>query len=147
MTALAANTERINYGSDIPCGTWKAAATQVFFEGSMILVKSDGYAYVGVAYAGSSSGFVLGYAVAALDTTGVASGALDVIFKPGTHGDFANSATSDLIAEDDRGKTCYLVDDGTVALTDNSGARTAAGKIYDLADDGSGVVVQFEVIR
>ncbi len=145
--ALAANTGRTNYGSDVPCGTWKAAATQVFYEGSMILVKSDGYAYVGVAYAAASAGFVLGYAMYALDTTGIASGAADVVYKPGTHGNFTNSAAADAIAEDDKGKTCYLVDDDVVALTDNSAARTAAGKILDLADDGTGVVVQFEVIR
>lgn len=147
MAALSADVSRVNYGSEIPCGTWKAAATQVFCQGSMILVKSDGYAYVGVAYAGSSSGFVLGIAQYALDTTGLASGAVDVVFKPGTHGNFDNSTSTDAIAEDDRGKTCYLQDDNTVALTDNSGARTAAGKIYDLADDGASVVVQFEVIR
>lgn len=147
MTALAADKGRTNYGSDIPCGTWKAAATQVFYQGSTILVKADGYAYVGVAYAAASLGFVLGIAQYPLDTTGLASGAADVVFKPGTHGDFDNSAASDAIAEDDRGKTCYLQDDNTVALTDNSGARTACGKIYDLADDGASVVVQFEVIR
>lgn len=143
--ALASDVSRVNYGSCLPQDTWLAAPTQVFFQGSIILVKADGLAYVGGAYAASSAGFVLGVASFPLDSTG--SSTSSVIVQPGTFGNFTNSASADAIAEDDRGKVCYLVDDDTVALTDNGGARTVAGRIHSLADDLTSVVVQFEVLR
>jgi hypothetical protein len=53
---------------------------------------------------------------------------------------FGNSAAADLIAKADIGATCYMVDDQTVAKTDNSAARKAAGKIIDV--DANGVWVE-----
>lgn len=53
---------------------------------------------------------------------------------------FANSAAADLIAKADIGATCYVVDNQTVAKTDNSAARKAAGKIIDV--DAGGVWVE-----
>jgi len=142
--ALAANAGRINYGRKIPFTTWDAAATQVFYQGAIVIVKTDGFAYVGVTGTGHK---VIGVCACELDTTGLADGAKSVIIEPGTWGDFTNSATTDAIATDDRGKTCYVVDDDTVALTDGGSTRSAAGTIFDVADDGTSVVVQFEVIR
>lgn len=55
---------------------------------------------------------------------------------------YANSAAADLIAEDDIGKDCYIVDDQTVALTSNSSARSRAGKVHSIDTDG-GVFVAF----
>jgi hypothetical protein len=148
MAALTQDAGRVNYGSIIPPQTWMAAINQVFYQGSLVLVKADGFAYVGVAYATASAGFVVGVAAFALDTTADSTdGDSSVIVQPGIHGDFDNSAAADEIAEDDRGKVCYLVNDNTVALTDDTGARTAAGRIHNIADDGTSVVVQFEVIR
>lgn len=54
---------------------------------------------------------------------------------------YGNSAAGDLIAKKDIGKPCYVIDDQTVALTDNSGARPAAGLIFDV--DANGVWVRF----
>jgi hypothetical protein len=53
---------------------------------------------------------------------------------------FANSAAADLIAKSDIGATCYIADDQTVAKTDNSAARKAAGKVIDV--DAGGVWVE-----
>lgn len=53
---------------------------------------------------------------------------------------FKNSASGDLIAAGDIGNTCYVVDNETVAKTDNSAARKAAGKIVDV--DANGVWVE-----
>ena len=47
-----------------------------------------------------------------------------------------NSSSADLIEGDDIGKTAYIVDDETVALTDGSSSRSAAGTIYDVDDLG-----------
>lgn len=53
---------------------------------------------------------------------------------------FANSGGGDAIAKAQIGDTCYLVDDQTVAKTDDTGARSAAGKIVDV--DSAGVWVR-----
>lgn len=145
MAALNQDVGRCNYGSNTPQSTWLAAATQVFYKGSIVIKKADGFAYVGVAY-NNADGQCLGVAAYALDTTGLLDGATNVILDPGTWGEFDNSAIA-VIAEDDRGKLCYVENDGTVSLTDQSTTLTIAGRVYDIADDGTTVVVQFEVIR
>lgn len=48
----------------------------------------------------------------------------------------ANSASADAITAAHIGLSCYVVDDQTVALTDNGGARPRAGKIVDVTTDG-----------
>ncbi len=55
---------------------------------------------------------------------------------------YSNSASADLIAADDIGKACYIVDDQTVALTDGTGTRSRAG-IIDGVDADGGVWVSF----
>lgn len=55
---------------------------------------------------------------------------------------YGNSSAADLIAADDIGKDCFIVDDQTVALTSNSSARSRAGKVHSVDTDG-GVYVAF----
>lgn len=140
--ALAASTSRNNITNNalLP---WKAAATQVFFAGGIIGVHTDGYAYVGTTATGL---IIIGVCAFDLDTTGIADGVKDVLYTSGIIGAFENSASADLIAEDDKGKRCYLVDDETVALTNGGSTRTDAGMIFDVDGDGR-VTVQFETVR
>jgi hypothetical protein len=49
---------------------------------------------------------------------------------------FFNSGGADTIAQVDVPKDCFLVDDQTVAKTDGGGARSRAGKIVAIRDDG-----------
>lgn len=53
---------------------------------------------------------------------------------------FGNSAAADAITKAEIGDTCYIVDDQTVAKTDGTGTRSAAGKIVDV--DSAGVWVR-----
>lgn len=53
---------------------------------------------------------------------------------------FDNSTSTDLIAATEIGKTVYLIDDHTVAKTDGSAARSAAGTCFDV--DAQGVWVK-----
>lgn len=53
---------------------------------------------------------------------------------------WANSASGDLITAADIGSTCYVVDDQTVAKTNGTNTRSAAGTIEDV--DGLGVWVR-----
>jgi hypothetical protein len=55
---------------------------------------------------------------------------------------FNNSADGDAIAIDDINKPCYVVDDQTVALTDDTGARPVAGRVAFV--DAKGVYVDFK---
>ncbi len=144
MGALTAPAPRTNYGTVIPPGTWAAGTNVIFYKGCIVILKSDGYAYPGVTVTGAK---YLGVCEFDLDMTGVAVGTKSVVVRPGTFGDFANSADADQIDFDDRQKTIYVVDDATWALTDGGGTRSAPATCYDIADDGSSVVVQGEVIR
>jgi len=71
------------------------------------------------------------------NSTGVAA-AVKVKVRRGVFR-FGNSAAADLITKANIGDTCYIVDDQTVALTNGTATRSAAGKIVDV--DSAGVWV------
>ena len=48
--------------------------------------------------------------------------------------EYENSASADLIANDDAGKVCYIVDNATVALTDGTSTRSPAGIVHAVID-------------
>jgi hypothetical protein len=54
---------------------------------------------------------------------------------------FANSASTDLIAQTEVGSNVYVVDDQTVAKTSNSNARSIAGRVWAI-DAKKGVLVE-----
>jgi len=73
-----------------------------------------------------------------LDNTGGSNGALTARAEQGVFR-YGNSSSGDLIASTDVGKPCYVVDDQTVAKTDNGGTRSLAGIIMGV--DTAGVFV------
>lgn len=137
MTALAVerNTpERVGAIEQHPI-----KANVKIFKGSLCVIDA-GY----VAPARTATGLlVCGRAEATLDNTGGAAGALTVPVKRGKFR-WGNSASGDLIAQANLGAVCYLVDDQTVALTDGTGSRSAAGKIVGV--DAAGVWVESKLI-
>lgn len=80
-----------------------------------------------------------GVAVGVAEETVTGDGVKTLEYSRGCY-QFANSASGDLITTADIGNTCYVVDNQTVAKTDNSAARKAAGKIVDV--DAGGVWVE-----
>jgi hypothetical protein len=68
------------------------------------------------------------------------SGLTGIRVRSGIFGPYNNSVSADLIANDDAGKLCYVVDDNTVALTSNTNARSIAGIVYKV-DASGGVYV------
>lgn len=76
----------------------------------------------------------------ALDTV-TGDGVKTIELERGYAWRFANSASTDEITKGDIGATCYMVDNQTVAKTDNSAARKAAGKIIDVDAQGVWVLV------
>lgn len=114
-----------------------AAATQIW-AGGMVSVLADG---TGAVPAGTaSSGRAAGVATQNVDNTDGADGDLNVTVERGCFR-FANSAAADEITIADVGEVCYVVDDETVALTDDSGNRVVAGAIVDVDDQGVWVEV------
>ena len=80
-----------------------------------------------------------GVAVGVAEDTVTGDGVKTCEYSRGCY-QFKNSASGDLIAAGDIGATCYIVDNDTVAKTDNRAARKAAGKIIDV--DANGVWVE-----
>jgi len=113
-------------------------AGKVCYQGGIgCLDQADGLAKPAVT---AATLVALGRIAATADNSAGADGAVKVTIE---EGDFwwANSAAGDAIAADDIGKTCYLVDDQTVALTSDTGARSAAGVVLNV-DASLGVLVR-----
>lgn len=85
----------------------------------------------------ASAGIALGVAVDSV--TGDGEKRVDLECAEAFH--FANSTSTDLIDVGDIGATCYIVDNQTVAKTDSSGTRKAAGRVFDVDAQGVWVVV------
>lgn len=139
MTALAATKLRDRKGAeypDSPGALGMKAATRVW--GGGMVVNDAGV----LAPMRTATGLkCLGVAIRDVDNSGGAANAIPGEYKKGVFGPFTNSASGDLITAADIGSDCYGVDDDTVAKTDNSGARSVAGRIESV--DASGVYVKF----
>ena len=77
----------------------------------------------------------VGIFTARADNTGGAAAAINAEYKSGVFA-FENSAAADAITKADIGSAVYVVDDQTVAKTDGTGARSAAGTCVDVDDAG-----------
>lgn len=105
----------------------------VYAGGMITLLTADGTA---VPAGTASAGNVVGVA----ETTVTGDGTLTVSLGIGCYR-FDNSASTDEIKAADVGAIAYIVDDQTVAKTDNSGARKIAGAIAAVDDIGVWVQV------
>ena len=56
-----------------------------------------------------------------------------------------NILAGDPVAQADIGNTCYLVDDNTIAKTNGSSTRSAAGVIEGFTDDGTQALVRLSL--
>lgn len=114
------------------------AANVKINQGAMVSIDSSGYARPART---STTDSCVGVAEATVDNTGGSAAAFNVnIQKHMLDGlsawKFGNSSAGDLIATKDIGSTCYVVDDQTVALTNGTNTRIAAGRIVDVDSDG-----------
>lgn len=107
------------------------------FQGAMVQINAAGYA---VPASATIANVTIGRADDPADNTGGANGDKKIDVRRGIF-QFGNSAAGDLIARTEIGKPCYVVDDQTVAKTNNAGARPVAGTVYDV--DAKGVWVEF----
>jgi hypothetical protein len=117
------------------------AATQVVWQGALLVIRADGR--LGVASA--ATGLVAaGVAQESRNSTGLAAGALSCRFRSGIFL-FNNSGGGDAITVANVGETVFIVDDETVALTDGTGTRSAAGRVYRVEAAGVWVVIQYPI--
>lgn len=107
--------------------------------GVMVQVNATGFA---VNASATIANRMLGISERLVDNSGGASGDLKARVQAGLAGWYGNSAAGDLITIADVKNDCYVVDNQTVAKTDNGGARPKAGKILAV-DAGLGVLVFF----
>lgn len=134
VALIAARNTPEKVGSDraIPL-----AANAKVYQGGMVQIAASTF---GVPAGATAANVTVGRAAETVDNAGGANGALSVKVRRGIF-QYANSAAGDLIARSEIGKTVFVVDDQTVAKTDNAGARPAAGKCFDV--DAGGVWVEF----
>lgn len=112
-----------------------AAAVKIF-AGALVCSDAAGRATPGAA-ATTLRG--VGRAKTTVDNSAGAAGAQFIEVEQGIFR-FDNSADADEVTIAQRGKVCFVVDDGTVAKTDGAGTRSVAGKVVDV--DASGVWVE-----
>lgn len=138
MTALAKDRKTpIRVGEDFEL---PADAGKTFYAGALVALEAaSGLATPGA----TATGLVgLGRCEAFADNSAGGDGAVNVKIRRGVFR-FANSGGGDAIAATEIGQTCFIVDDQTVAKTDNGGARSPAGLVIDVDSDGVWVMTGY----
>lgn len=125
-TVQVADTESRNYPM--------AASTKIY-GGSLVGLDTSGNANDGAATATLN---IVGVAMEQIDNSSGSAGDLKVEVRAGMFW-FTNNSSS--VAVGDEGKLCYVVDDQTVDLSSNAGARPVAGHIVQV-DSTLGVLVE-----
>lgn len=108
-----------------------AASTRIF-AGALVCLTAAGFAVPGSTAANLT---VRGRAEEHVDNREGAAGAVRIETRRGTFR-FDNSSGGDEITRAHIGDTAFIVDDHTVARTDDEEARSAAGIIRDVDDVG-----------
>lgn len=106
------------------------AATKKIYAGSLVVLNAAGYAEPGST---ATTLTAVGRAEAQVDNSAGANGAKTITVRRGVFC-FANAA--DAVTRAEIGKSCYVVDDYSVAKTDGTGTRSVAGKVIDLTSEG-----------
>ena len=114
------------------------AAAAKIYAGSLVVANAAGYAAPGSV---ATTLTALGRAEDMVDNTTGANGAKSINVRRCKAFKFANHA-ADLVVQADFGKTCYVVDDQTVAKTSGGATRSIAGKVLGIEADGVWVFVE-----
>ncbi len=113
-----------------------AAAVKIF-AGGLVAASATGYATPGAV---ATTLTALGRAEEYVDNSAGAAGAKTVQIRRRKAFKFKNQST-DLVVQADLGKTCYIVDDETVAKTNGMSTRSAAGTVLGVESDGVWVYI------
>jgi hypothetical protein len=135
MAALTASRDTKRRNGDLM--SIAAATATAVFAGGIACVNAGGFATKGAV---STTLKAVGIFEEDANNLG-ANGAMNFKVRRDGWFKFANSAAADLIALADIGATCYIVDDQTVAKTNGTNTRSAAGIVRDV--DADGVWIEF----
>ncbi len=113
-------------------------AAKKIFAGSLVVAAATGYAE---AASTATTLTALGRAEETVDNTAGAAGAKTVRVRRNKAFKFANAA-ADLVTQAELGKSCYIVDDQTVAKTNGGTTRSVAGKVLGVEADGVWVYIE-----
>lgn len=108
------------------------AANAVIGAGKIVVANATGFAAPGST---ATTLTYLGRAEEAVDNTGGGDGDIEILVRRNKAFKFNNYGT-DLVVQADLGQTCYIVDDETVAHSDGTSTRSAAGKVVGIDSDG-----------
>lgn len=108
-----------------------ATAVKIY-GGALVAANAAGYATPG---ATATTLTYLGRAESQVDNTAGANGAKTVNVRRGKAFKFKNSG-ADAVTQAELGKVCYIVDDETVAKTNGTATRSAAGIVLGVESDG-----------
>lgn len=129
---MALSADRSTHMKDGELISVPVAAGAVIYAGALVVADANGYAAPGSTATGLTA---LGRSEQAVDNTGGSNGDKTVLVRRNKAFKFKNSG-SDPVDQASLGKTCYIVDDETVAKTDGTGTRSAAGKVLGVESDG-----------
>lgn len=130
MTALTAPRNTHKQSAE-QLGVPVAAGVKIY-AGSIVAANANGFAAPGST---ATTLTYLGRANETVDNTNGANGAVAIKVDRKQAFKFTNLA-ADLITQADLFKTCYIVDDQTVAKTNGGATRSAAGKVVGIDADG-----------
>ena len=122
-------------GEELP---FPVAAGAKIFAGSIVVANATGFAAPGST---ATTLTALGRAEEYVDNTAGANRAKTVRVRRSKAFKYANLA-GDPVVQADLYKVCYLVDDQTVAKTNGTNTRSAAGKVVGVDADGVWVVIE-----
>ncbi len=132
LTGPRVITDRLGDASVVPMLSYKLKAGAKIHAGGLVQIDSTGFAIAG----GVGTGRIcVGVAQVSVDNTLGANGAVSVAVRRGAF-KLGNSTGGDLIGQADLNKTVFVADDQTVAKTDATGTRSAAGKVLQIEADG-----------
>ena len=131
LSAPRVQTERLGDESIPPLLKLPVKGSTRIWAGAMVAID-DGYAIPATDDTGLR---IAGRAEATVDNRSGSDGDKVITVRRGAF-KWNNSDEGDEITQADVGKVCYAVDDQTVGLTDDSGARSPAGTILQIEADG-----------
>lgn len=107
------------------------AAVKIF-AGALVAADASGFVTKG---ATATTLTYLGRAEESKDNSAGAAGAQSITVRRNRAFKFKNSG-ADAVTQASLGKVCYIVDDETVAGTNGTNTRSAAGKVVGIESDG-----------
>ncbi len=134
MTALATGVQRPET-TDPMLNTGPQKGSTVVYQGALVMVDASGF--IRPAAPSVAGSFCVGVAIARdfdidrYDATGLADGTLYVRYVEGPVG-LQNDGGSPILSTTPPGTPVYAVDDQTVSLSSNNGARPYAGRLKRL---------------